>query len=283
MTIEGGHLIWTEVEKKLNEIDNEIFEGVDKSTLSDYEKRKKIFEYLCNNLEYDFDMLTDMILNSVKNVYKIDLDSIARRDIMTQYDLVTNMLKENGKEYDSETVFQIMRRLKAGQYKHSYGPADSLKKIFDQGVGLCNSDSYVYKALLDMNGIYSTVVFCDNQMERSHAVCFVYDKEDDTYSIDDISSYTASHTYNKEVTTDIFFDYDLEYAATTFNQDYKFKNSFRASKFGERDFNVYNTADVYDLFGRPRSMLDKSEKIETSGIVTIPNDIVSLKNKSKSI
>ena len=66
MTIEGGHLIWSEVEEKLNELNNKIFEGIDKTALSDYEKRKIIFEYLCNNLEYDFDALTDMILNSKK-------------------------------------------------------------------------------------------------------------------------------------------------------------------------------------------------------------------------
>lgn len=51
---------WTEIKLKLQNKLNEIFGNSNIENLSDYEKRKIIFEYLCNNLSYDYDLLNDI-------------------------------------------------------------------------------------------------------------------------------------------------------------------------------------------------------------------------------
>lgn len=48
---------WEEIDKKLDTKINEIFENKALYALSPYERRKTIFEYLCNNLTYDYELL----------------------------------------------------------------------------------------------------------------------------------------------------------------------------------------------------------------------------------
>lgn len=48
---------WNEIKPKLQETINIIFESCEMDKLTDYEKRKMIFEYLCNNVTYDFELL----------------------------------------------------------------------------------------------------------------------------------------------------------------------------------------------------------------------------------
>ena len=48
---------WDEIEPKLQDELKKIFCGYDISVLSDYEKRRIIFEYLCDNVSYDHELL----------------------------------------------------------------------------------------------------------------------------------------------------------------------------------------------------------------------------------
>ena len=52
---------WKELKIKFEEINNKIFENYDTVNLTSYEKRKIIFNYLCNNIKYDFDYLDKLI------------------------------------------------------------------------------------------------------------------------------------------------------------------------------------------------------------------------------
>lgn len=52
---------WNEIEPKLKLEIETIFKNVNIKTLTDYEKRKMIFEYLTNNLDYDYKLLEDII------------------------------------------------------------------------------------------------------------------------------------------------------------------------------------------------------------------------------
>jgi len=62
---------WNEIETKLDGTLDTIFYDYDINDLSFYEKRKVIFEYLTNNLEYDYDLLEkirDFNVNGVRVV-----------------------------------------------------------------------------------------------------------------------------------------------------------------------------------------------------------------------
>lgn len=51
---------WSNIKIKLNETINDIFSGCDIDSLTDYEKRKIIFEWMCNNITYDYNLLSDI-------------------------------------------------------------------------------------------------------------------------------------------------------------------------------------------------------------------------------
>lgn len=288
MTIETGHLVWSELEEKLNEMNNKIFEGVDKSKLSDYEKRKMIFEYLCNNLEYDFDALTDMILNSRK--LSINFDKILNMQPMEQYNEVSDFLKKENIPVENDVIFHMIRRIKAGEYKKGFSNIQSMIKLLEKGKGLCNSDSIIYKLLLEMNDIYSAVYICDNSEIRLHALNIVYDKENNSYSFDDISTYTAARV-NMDVTSEMFFDYDLEYANNVLKQGFMPSIPNNAALFVKNGvpmengkvFYKYSPELVNFQIGRTSNEWLKQFDLEVNDDELLPNNIVSLKNKSKSI
>ena len=70
-----------DLELKISETIKYIFDGVDLRRLSGYQKRQMIFSHLCDNLEYDFDLL-DRIHDNEVNKTRItrnprqELDSI---------------------------------------------------------------------------------------------------------------------------------------------------------------------------------------------------------------
>lgn len=63
---------WIEINFKLQKKLEEIFNNYNIESLSDYEKRKIIFEYLCNDLTYDYDLLNDIKLfnERKKRIYR---------------------------------------------------------------------------------------------------------------------------------------------------------------------------------------------------------------------
>jgi hypothetical protein len=247
-----------------------------------------IFEYLCNNLEYDFDALTDMILNSRK--LSVNYDEILNMQPMDQYNKVSEFLKNANIPVESDVVFHIIRRIKVGEYKKGFSNLQSMIKLLEEGKGLCNSDSIIYKLLLEMNDIYSAVYICDNSEIRLHALNIVYDKENNSYSFDDISTYTAART-NMDVTPDMFFDYDLEYANNVLKQGFIPSIPTNANLFKVNDvpmengrvYYKYSTDMINFQLGRTKNEWHQQFNLEVNDDVLLPNDIVSLKNKSKSI
>lgn len=72
---------WTDIDKKLNETFEKIKQNSEFNNLTNYEKRRIIFEYLCNNLAYDFEMLEKI---KFAHKYKTPL----RRDARTEFNSV---------------------------------------------------------------------------------------------------------------------------------------------------------------------------------------------------
>lgn len=150
---------WNEISNKIDSDISIIFDGIDISVLSDYEKRKIIFEYMCNNFSYDFSLL----------------DSIKKA-------------KEE--------------KIPFGRDLH-----DELISVIYEKNGICNAISQYYKLLLERVGVASRCVVCDDGTNVNHQLNLVYDKENDGYSFDDVTSVIVNRG-----TIDVFFDYDIEFA-----------------------------------------------------------------------
>ena len=58
---------WEQIEKQLDDRINNIFIGIDINELSNYEKRKIIFEYVCKHGNYDFDLLENIRIKGPRN------------------------------------------------------------------------------------------------------------------------------------------------------------------------------------------------------------------------
>lgn len=128
------------LEKKLSQTINNIFIGHNLYLLSDYEKRSIIFDYLTNELSYDFELL-DKIIDCEINKTKI-----------------------------------------------TRNPAQELFDVINTNKGICNSISQYYKLLLEQVGIKSHCLICDDGTEIKHQLTLVYDKDNDIFSFDDVTS-----------------------------------------------------------------------------------------------
>lgn len=174
----GAHLSqgnYEEVYEKLHTELGKIFQGINYSEMSDYEIRRTIFEYLCKNLEYDYDLL-----NLIRDIPKL----------RKQKDFNRNF------GYDYETAKALTR-----------DPYAELASVIDDHVGICNAISQYYKLLLEQMGIKTHCVICDDGSSVKHQLNLVYDKDQDTYSFDDITSVIVG---KGDLNT--FFNYDIEKA-----------------------------------------------------------------------
>ena len=86
-------------------------------------------------------------------------------------------------------------------------PKQELLDVVFYKKGICNGISQCYKLLLEEVGIHSYCVICDDGTDVKHQLNLVYDKENDVYSFDDVTSVIV-----KRGTKDQFFDYDMESA-----------------------------------------------------------------------
>lgn len=200
---------------KINELYENIFYGYNTNDLTSTEKRKIIFNYLTNSLEYDFDLLEGIKLNNLGN----------------------------GKKFPRSLSNEILSVL-------------SNKK------GVCNAISQVYKLLLEKANIYAMCICCNDSTVVPHQLNLVYDKENDTYSFDDITSVIVGRG-----TKDDFFNYDLD-DANRLGQGNKEVNS------GQK-WVALPTEMVYFLVGRDDhfyKQLGITEKMDGVGI-NIPTNI----------
>ena len=201
--------VWESVEDNLITTINIIFDGCDVNCLSEYEKRKKIFEYLTNNLEYDYDLL-ERIRDFVVNGVRISRDPI--------------------RELNSV--------------------------IFDKK-GICNAISQYYKLLLEVVGIKSYCVICDDGTEVKHQLNLVYDSQTDSYSFDDVTSVIVGRGSLEE-----YFDYDLLFANKV--------NQGNKDILGTQKFVVLPEEYINYLVSRSKSL--------SVSIKKLPDNIVAIKS-----
>ena len=175
-----------------------------------YSKRKIIFDYLCDNLFYDFSLL-----EAIKNA------------------------KEQRK---------IFRR---NLYKE-------LDSVIKNKIGICNAISQYYKLLLEHVGVIAKCVVCDDGTSINHQLNIVYDKDNDCYSFDDVTSVIVSRGTKED-----FFDYDIN-TANGFNQgNREVMEGFCWVCMPDNNINY--------LVGR--------ELVDEEDDFNIPDNIISIKNK----
>ena len=266
------HCDWNEVKNCLLEIDSKIFYGIDKSKLSKYEIRKMIFEYLCNNLNYDFDKLADLIISTIRNLLK-EKD---RDEKIKKYLLDNNY-------YIYLLYNKIIYILNNNLYESSNNPKEDIEDVLHNHKCLCHSASQVYKKLLELNYIYSVCVICDNIMPVNHQIVLVYDDDSDSYSFDDITSYLVGLGSIEEC-----FDYDLE-GAKKFNQGVRPVGYLITSKVSEipdnmRGFGIIWPTEAVDaLFGDFDNQFHLQYELEQEEFTQtkLPTNIRSVKGIKK--
>ena len=204
---------WKDVQDNLTKTINIIFNGYEINNLSYYEKRKMIFEYLTNTLNYDYDLL-----NQIKN-FEIYKSKIIR------------------------------------------DPIKELNSVINNNIGICNAISQYYKLLLEVVGIKSYCVICDDGTEVNHQLNLVYDSDNDSYSFDDITSVIVGRG-----TIEDYYDYDLQFAHSVNQGNKKIMN--------DQSFVVLPEDYINYLVNREISLSETLKRL--------PENILSVKNKSKS-
>lgn len=248
--------------KYIDTINDSIHSVVDMENLSDYEKRKVIFNAICEIHDFDYDNFYDKILNKFyfTNIHifnsltegspyyksrkdmedcsgetiEIDddknLESFYLSDCIRFREMLIDFLNKYDC-YSDELVDCLIERVKCGEF--------SIKlDLFNETINLVTKQlisneeaNYLYKALLEKNGIYSICVVCDNNLPLEHEICLVYDSNTDKFSFDDISSFLCNRG-----TIDECFDYDIE-GAKRLKQGFRALEMFKDNGF-ENDFGV---------------------------------------------
>ena len=204
---------WDFVKDNLTMSISIIFNEFDIGNLTFYEKRNIIFRYLCNTLNYDYDLLAQI------KKFQIGKNKLVRDPIRELYSVIKN------------------------------------KK------GICNAISQYYKLLLEMVGIKSYCVICDDSTEVNHQLNLVYDSDNDSYSFDDITSVIVGRG-----TIEDYYDYDLQFANLVNQGNKKIMN--------DQNFVILPEEYINYLVDRKISLTNTLERI--------PDNIVSIKNKSKA-
>lgn len=247
---------WTHLREKIKQDDSIIFQGVDKSTLSAYDKRKRIFDYLSDNAQYDYLLFIDILLKVAKSV-----------------DDIENYIRENNVT-NPNIIRYIYHRYNNKLFHRKRDPAEELQKMITNHTGVCNSIAQYYKLLLEHNGIYSVCVICDNMLPKNHQINLIYDDETDTYSFDDVTTAILSHE-----SRDKCFDYDLE-SAKDIKQGIRTVGYLSGNTFKEFDaFGVIlRTEAIYYYLGRTDTSYLKYG-LEKDGNFSLPNNIISRKKR----
>lgn len=269
---------WSKIKEKLILEDRKIFSKYDKDKLNEYEKRKIIFNYLVNNLSYDYNKLFDIHLSNLD--IQINLLSNEEKE-----DLIISTL-ENYNINNKENYKLLKYKIYNNSIEKTRNSPQELFDVIDNHCGICNGISQYYKLLLELNDIYSVCVICDNNTPRNHQINLVYNKEKDIYSFDDITSAITGNFVN-----DRCFDYDLE-SAQEINQgirtvgyllDKRQNNNLTPDSFFDT-FGIILRSEVIDLYiGRDKPFYTKYN-LEDNNNCRLPNNIVSSKKyNSKGI
>lgn len=139
---------WNEMSIILDDMLNKIFNNTDFNSMTNFEKRKRIFDYMVNNVKYDYQLLEDIKFNE--------------------------KLRKNNFSNQNDTKFK-KRNL-----------TNEVLNVVTKNKGICSSISQIYKMLLDRVNIESICFICNDSTEIPHQLVLV--KEEDICSFDDITS-----------------------------------------------------------------------------------------------
>ena len=203
---------WIEIELKIKNKIKEIFYNCNIENLNDCEKRKIVFEYLCNNLSYDY-----VLLNNIK-------------------------------EFNE------------GKKRISRNPYSELLSVINNKKGICNAISQYYKLLLEELGIMVYCVICDDGTMVNHQLNLVYDRENDCYSFDDITSVIVGRGSIED-----YYDYDLEFAREI--------NQGNIEIFDNYKWVILSEDYINYLVGREKSI--------SLNLDELPTNITSIKQMNK--
>jgi len=131
---------WSNIKNYLHDTLNKIFKNYDIILLSNYEKRKIVFEYLCNNLSYDYDLLDkirDFNINKTpicRELY-LELESVIyyQKGICNAISQYYKLLLE---ELGIKAICVIVGR-------------GSMEEFFDYDISFANSVNQGNKAIID--------------------------------------------------------------------------------------------------------------------------------------
>lgn len=195
----------------------------------------------------------------VKTTHKIfeghnleTLSDYAKRNMI--YDYLT---KELGYDFD---LLEKIYHAEINKTSITRNPIKELKDVLDTNIGICNSISQYYKLLLETVGIEAHCVICDDGTAVKHQLNLVYDKDNDSYSFDDVTSVIVKRGSKED-----YFDYDRKQANSM--------DQGNVLLFNKDGFFLLPEPYVSFLVGRKEGPTPNLEKM--------PDNIVSVKEISK--
>jgi len=162
---------WSNIKNYLHDTLNKIFKNYDIILLSNYEKRKIVFEYLCNNLSYDYDLLDKIrdfninktpicrelylelesviyyqkgICNAISQYYKLLLEELGIKALCVICDdntLVNHQLNLVYDDINDSFSFDDITSVIVGR--------GSMEEFFDYDISFANSVNQGNKAIID--------------------------------------------------------------------------------------------------------------------------------------
>ncbi len=203
-----------------------------------------------------FEQKLNEMNNLIFNGYEIDkLTNIEKREMIFDY-LMKNI------KYD----YNLLNIIVNNEFnKNLIIPRDLSNEIMNVVInkkGVCNSISQVYKLLLEKVGIYAVCVVTDNSQRVLHQLNLVYNKDEDSYSFDDITSVIVGMGSKEK-----FFNYDLEDACKL--------GQGKKNVIDDKKWVAFDTETIYVIVNRTDEEYKKLGVIEIleEGLLKFPTNI----------
>lgn len=261
---------WEQIKNRLISINEIIFKEYDYDKLSNYEKRKIIFNYLAENMSYDYIGLMDICLKDY------DLDTMTKQEKEILFESLCNKLPLN--EFHQ---MYLKKKIMNNDVDPSRDSFMELYSSITDHVGLCNGIAEYYKLLLELNGIYSVCVIVDNMMPCGHQINMTYNDETDTYSFDDVTSAVCEIGDPEDC-----FDYDIE-MAEKLNQGirsvYALFKHLPVPVPEEKTFGFIFGTQMVNFFVNKKDDSYLRYGLETNGNTKLPSNISSIKKQERTL
>lgn len=163
--------------------------------------------------------------------------------------------------YDFNKLEQIRSTAEGGK-RYGRNLQKEFQSVVFKKIGICNAISQFYKLLLEKVGIKAFCVICDDGTAVFHQLNLVYDKENDCYSFDDVTSVIVGRGTEEE-----YFDYDLDFAHSV--------NQGNREVLDNQNHIVLSEQIVNFVAMREKKSLDKTPE-------HLPSNISSIKSKENN-